>query len=62
MTFKAFLPINANFFFVNFLSNAAFEHATFIRGQHLSEEGVYVTFSSPNAAFVRGRRLKEEIW
>ena len=49
MTFKAFLPINANFFRVNFLSNGAFEHATFIRGRHLSEGGVY-----KRAAFKRG--------
>ena len=47
MTFQAFLPINS-FFRVNFLINAAFEDTAFIS-------------SFPIAAFIGGRRLKEEI-
>ena len=30
-------------------------------GRCLSEGGVYFTFLSPNTAFIRGQRLKEEI-
>ena len=48
-------------FRLNFLINAAFEDAAFIRGQCLLEGVVYFTFPSPNAAFIGVRRLKEEI-
>ena len=34
----------------------------FIRGQPLLAGGVYFTFSFPNAVFIGGWHLKEEIW
>ena len=40
---------------MNFLINATFEDAGSIGG------GVYFTFPFPNAAFIGGRHLKEEI-
>ena len=50
--------MNAAFFRVSFLTNAAFEH---LRMRRLLKGGVYFTLSFPNAAFIGGRRLKEEI-
>ena len=32
-----------------------------VKGRRLVEDGVYFTFPFPNAAFIGGRRLKEEI-
>ena len=46
------------FFQVNFLINAAFEH---LRTRRLLGGDIYFTFPFPNAAFIGGRRSKEEI-
>ena len=53
------LPSNkCRFIGVNFLINGALEH---LRMRCLLGGGVYFTFPSQNAAFIGGRRLKEEI-
>ena len=63
MTLQAFLPINAAFSECIFqlTPHLSFENAVFIRGRHLLDGGFYFTFPFPNAAFIGGRRLKEEI-
>ena len=53
-----FVPINAAFFRVSFLIDAAFEH---LRMRDLLVGGIYFNFPFLNAAFIVGWRLKEEI-